>query len=84
MSVHPAARNGFEFVWREIALNQLPPDRKPFGDFSGGFQGRQREALKPSFTVNQHAFMVAEIAELVRFDFVFLHFGKIHRALSRT
>jgi hypothetical protein len=67
-----------------ISLTQLTPDRKPFGDFSGSFQGWQREALKTSFAVNQHAFMVAEIAELVRFDFVFLHFGKIYRAFSRT
>jgi len=84
MSLHTAARDGVEFVWREFALNQLPPDRKPFGDFAGRFQRRQRQALESLFTVNQHAFVVAEIAELVRFDFVFLHFGKIYRAFSRT
>lgn len=78
---HTATRDGVEFVWREIALNQLTPEGKPFGDFAIGFQGRQREALETSFTVNQNAFMVAEIAELVWFYFVFLHFGKIHSAL---
>jgi hypothetical protein len=32
--------------------------------------------------VNEHALVVAEVAELVRLDFVFLGFGKIHAAFS--
>ena len=37
-----------------------------------------------SFAVDEHALMVAKIAELVRFDFVFLDFVVIHIALACT
>ena len=62
----------------------MPPAWKPLGDFTVGFQGRQREALKPSFTVNQNAFVVTEITQFVRFYFVFLNFSKVYRAFSCT
>jgi hypothetical protein len=35
-------------------------------------------------TIHTHAIVVAKISELVCLDFVFLDFGKIHRALYCT
>ena len=46
--------------------------------------GRQNHATKSLFTMNQHTFVVAEFAKFIGFNFVFLGFGIIHVAFSRT
>ena len=38
--------------------------------------------MKPPFTVDENTLMVAEIAEFVRFDFVFLGFVVVHVAFA--
>ena len=64
----------------DACLNETFPKGKPLGNFARSFQWRQRQALEPIFTVNQHAFMVTKVAEFVWFDFVFLDFGIINTA----
>ena len=64
--------------------DHLAPYRKPFWDFTVGFQWWQRDTLETLFAVDQHTFMITQAAEQMRFDFVLLDFGIIHSALSRT
>ena len=54
------------------------PPRKPFSNCSVRFERRERNPPKTPFAMNQNALVVAEIAELVRLDFVFLGFVVIH------
>ena len=38
--------------------------------------------MKTAFAVDEHTLVIAEVAELVRLDFVFLRFVVIHIAFS--
>jgi hypothetical protein len=67
-----------------VRLQESAPARKPLCHCPVRFQRRQNNTPKSSLAVDEHAFVVAEIAELVRFDFVLVGFGEIHAALSRT
>ena len=40
--------------------------------------------MKTAFAVDEHTLVIAEVAKFVRFDLVFLGFGKIHTALAST
>jgi hypothetical protein len=60
------------------------PPRKPFRNRPVGLQRRKCYAAKTAFAVDNNALVVAEIAELVRLDFVFLGFVVIHVAFSGT
>jgi hypothetical protein len=55
---------------------------EPFRDRAVCFKWRQRYSAKAAFAVDEDTFVVAEIAEFVRFDFVFLGFGMIDVALA--
>ena len=57
-----------------------PPPRKPHGYAPVGFEWRQGHSPKSAFAVDEDALVVAEIAEFVRLDFVFLGFGIVHVA----
>lgn len=67
---------------KRVRLKQPSPPRKPLCDFSIWLNWRQCHAAEAAFTVDEHALVVAEIAEFVRFDFVFLGFGVVHVALA--
>ena len=56
--------------------------REPVGNSSICLQRRKRHTTKATFAMDEHAFVVAEVAEFVRFDFVFFGFGVVHVALA--
>ena len=60
------------------------PPRKPFCNCSVRFERRERNPPKTPFAMDQNALVVAEIAELVRLDFVFLGFVVIYVAPAST
>src|SRR6185503_10369222 len=61
-----------------------PPPGKPFRDAAVCLKRRQRRPAKSPFTVDEHALVVAEVAELVGFDLVLLGFVVVHVAFTRA
>src|ERR1035438_4867997 len=62
---------GKEIEVANVCLSDhLAPYRKPFWDFTVGFQWWQRDTLETLFAVDQHTFMVAQAAEQMRLNFV--------------
>ena len=59
-----------------------PPPFEPGRDLSVRLQWREEDLLESILAMDQHALVVAEVAELVRFNFVFLGFGIIDVALA--
>lgn len=69
---------------RGVGLHESAPARKPLCHCPLRFQRQENYTPKSSFTVDEDAFVVAEIAQFVRLDFVFLGFVVIDIAFAST
>ena len=65
-----------------LLSDELLPFRDPFRNVSVRLQRRKHYPTKASLTMDEDALVVAEIAKLVGFDFVFLGFGVIDVAFA--
>ena len=63
-------------------LENVFPNRKPFCDARICLKRRQYHAAETAFAMDENTLVIAQVAELVRFDFVFFGFGVVHVAFA--